>query len=181
MDAKARHDRIKRGVGKRHRLGVAFGEMQCRMCGARLGQHRRREIEPGDHRAARGGFPRDEPGAAAPIEHCRPQRDAGGVEQRVGEFARCLGEGHLVMRRRLLPAGMLEGADGVRVEVGLVGDHLSRVNDNCPWHKDCRWSKRRARRVMALFGFLREEPKEKMRGWSDRFMIDVVFDLDDPD
>jgi hypothetical protein len=34
---------------------------------------------------------------------------------------------------------------------------------------------------MALFGFLREEPKEKMRGRSDRFMIDVVFDLDDPD
>jgi hypothetical protein len=34
---------------------------------------------------------------------------------------------------------------------------------------------------MAHAGFPREEPREKMRARSDRFMIDVVFDLDDPD
>src|SRR6202035_2516503 len=78
----------------------------------------------------------------------------------------------LIIRRRLLPAGMLESAYGFGIEghrwivaarrvatrarspiltqhnrVSLIGIHLprSRVGDKSSWHKNGRWSKRRAR------------------------------------
>ena len=91
---------------------------------ARHLKHGRRKVQAGDDRATRRRGAGNEARAAAQIEHPCSQPDVGRIELGVGELARRGGKTRLIMRRRFLPSGMLEGAHGVRVET-----HATRVGD----------------------------------------------------
>jgi hypothetical protein len=78
------------------------------------------------------------------------------------------------MRGRLLPSGMLEGTHGIGIKT-----HATKIGDKSPWHKDCRWSKRRARRRHAGVVSAAWSPREEMRAHSDRIIASAVFALDE--
>src|SRR4030095_4544853 len=64
------------------------------------------------------------------IQHLRPGGDASRVEQRLDERCGSSREGRVVLHRRLLPAGRLEGPDGFEIEschvAGYSIDQLAR-------------------------------------------------------
>jgi hypothetical protein len=126
VNPEIRHHRIEAAIGMGQRRGVALVELQLRMRLPRLHQHRRREIQPAGPGAAHCRRRGNEPGAAADIQHLRPGSDAGRIEQRLDEGCG-VREGRVVLRRRLLPAGMLEGADGLGIDPCHVAGYIDQL------------------------------------------------------
>jgi hypothetical protein len=126
--------------GSGNRLGIAFVEPDAGVRGTRQRQHRWREIEARRQRAALGRRGGDDAWAAGEVEHPHRRRHSRRVEQRSDEFPGRAGEGRAVIRRRLFPAGALEGADRFRIEA------------HCGfWSGGA--SKRRSGRTMVFTGF----------------------------
>jgi hypothetical protein len=116
VHAEIRYHRVEAPIGIGQSLGVAFTELQVRMCLPRLVQHRSRKIESdraGTALCRRSGH---NPGAAADVQHLCSGGNASCVEQCLDKRRGGSREGRAVLQRRLLPPGMLEGPDGFGIE-----------------------------------------------------------------
>ena len=85
------------------------------------GQTAKNGYGPGATHCRRRG---NEPGAAADIQHLRPGCDAGRIEQCLDKRRGGSCEGRIVLRRRLLPAGMLERMHRLGIEYRHVSDSI---------------------------------------------------------
>ena len=116
VDSEIRYNRVKRLIGKGQDLRIALLEADPGMIGARQCDHRRGKIEPHRQRPAPDRRRRYEPRSAGQVEHTHSCSDPSGVEQILNKTACRLREGRGVVRSRLLPTGVLEDADGLRIE-----------------------------------------------------------------
>ena len=112
MNAEARDDRIERAVGIRHVLGVAFSHRDGGIGVPCNADHRGREIQSLRGRAACSGRRGDMAGSARDVEHALAGANTGSLQQRRDEGRCRMRERVVVARRRALPPGMLERADG---------------------------------------------------------------------
>jgi hypothetical protein len=111
QETEAHHHGIEGGVGEGKRLGVARLELDGGVLPARLGQHRRGEVDP-DHSGApsRGGGG-DVARPRRDVEHADAGAHARGIQQRADGLGREGAERVLVGLRDALPSGPFKGVE----------------------------------------------------------------------
>ena len=129
QNAEADHDDIEARIGKGQVAGIALAERDDGMQRGSLGDHRRREIQPGDFRTARRRGGGDVAGAGGNVEHIIASLYVYGVEQRLDALRGQCAEIIFVELHHALPGAVLEftesGGSGV---CGFHGWGLKRAH-----------------------------------------------------